>query len=108
MAKAKTPKLIKILVVPVGKKPVVREIATGLAAMQTIVGGYIQMVPIAKGIDLVCDEEGLMKGYPFNRAENLVNGGCIVGNFFITRTNASGGAQSLSPKDIKTYMERYT
>ena len=38
-----------------------------LDEMQAIVGGYIQVVPLKYNMQIVCDEEGKLKGYPVNR-----------------------------------------
>ena len=49
---------IKVLRVRVGQRPEVIEIDPGLSAMQEIVGGYIECLPIDFGIDLWLNEEG--------------------------------------------------
>lgn len=54
---------MKILVLEPGKKLEVREIKGDLASLQEVVGGYIERVPIsARGVNLICNEEGLLLG----------------------------------------------
>ena len=43
-------------------------------------GGWIEIVRIPKGMILVIDEEGLLKGMPFNRAASQLAGQPIVGD----------------------------
>jgi len=49
-----------------GTEYFVTEIDNTLEAMQKAVGGYIETVPIASDCVIVCDEEGLLKGLPYN------------------------------------------
>ena len=41
------------------------EIENTLEALQEYVGGYIETVTLARGICIVCNEEGRIKGLPF-------------------------------------------
>jgi hypothetical protein len=86
---------IRVLVYRVGQAPVVEEISDSLDALQAIVGGYIEPVPLAPNILLICNERGKLdglpfnrtvcvRGPPFNRATCGVEG--IVGDFFVVRT----------------------
>lgn len=99
--------MIRILFVGVGKRPEVREIDGELETMQKLVGGYIQMVPMGNGVDLVCDEEGKLKDYPLNQP--IFDGHDIVcGDFFLTRTGDEGECISLTDDDIKKYTDMFT
>ena len=72
---------MKILVFEPGKHPRVDDIPHTLERMQAIVGGTIQAIyPWNECAALVCDDEGLLKEYPFNRK---VEGNVIFGTFFI-------------------------
>ena len=57
---------MRCIVKPVGQPPEVCNIPNTLEAMQSLVGGYIQLVPIGLGIDLLCNEEGLLLKLPVN------------------------------------------
>lgn len=73
---------MRILKCEPGKYPRVVEIPHTLEDMQKVVGGMIQAVyPWEEPVALVCDEEGLLKQYPFNRQinEHLA----IFGTFFL-------------------------
>ena len=38
-----------------------------LKAFQTVVGGYIETVTVATDLVIICNEEGRLKGLPWNR-----------------------------------------
>ena len=73
---------ISVLVVEPEKKPYAKEISSGLSSLQHEVGGYIQAVyPWDDPVALVCDEEGLLKQYAFNRLvapEVAIFGTCFI------------------------------
>lgn len=58
----------------------VHEIENDLKALQEFVGGYIEVVPIAKDAAVICNEEGRLRGLPFN---TRVNGRAFVGPLLI-------------------------
>ena len=106
--------MIKILVFPVGDRAEVREIDGSLAAMQAIVGGYIEAVTLrtdATGtLSLICDEEGKIKGYPRNRYLADDSGAIhdmLVGQFFGTRCDLEGEAVDLTDQDIAYLRDRF-
>lgn len=73
---------MRILVCEPGKHPRGVEIPNELEEMQKMVGGYIQAVyPWEEPVALICDEEGLLKQYPFNR--HITDGVDIFGTFFL-------------------------
>ena len=54
-----------------------------LRALQEIVGGYIEAIyPYEEEVAIVCNEEGLINGLPFNRSVPGGYGG-VFGTFFI-------------------------
>ena len=59
-------KNIKILMKRPGETPTVVEPANDLAALQHLVGGYIETVTIAKDMVVICNEEGRLLGLPYN------------------------------------------
>ena len=84
-------KISVIVFEPPGTECEYREIDNTLEAMQEIVGGYIEVVPLCNkddepihGIVLVCNEEGKLKGLPDNIK---VWGDPIKGTCFICRTD---------------------
>lgn len=78
---------MKAIVVREGERPVVEEIGEGLRAMQTVVGGLIQMIrPWGNDVALVCNEEGKINGMPVNRILTDDKGrilDVIFGDFFL-------------------------
>ena len=78
---------MRVLVVEPGKRPMVREIETGLEPLQKAVGGLIEAVyPFEEPVAIICNEEGKIMGLPLNRAlldENgkvydIIAGTCLV------------------------------
>ena len=73
---------MKVLMIEPMKHPRVTDIPHTLESMQKAVGGYIEVTyPWEDQIALVCDEEGLLKGKPFNRMVSHASG--IFGTFFL-------------------------
>ena len=67
---------MKILMVEPGEAPRMTEVENELQALQGVVGGYIEVIaPWPDPVILVCDEEGMYKGTPWNRG--------IKGTFFL-------------------------
>jgi hypothetical protein len=91
---------IKIIKAPVGSEPFVVEIDNGLDAMQAQVGGLIEVVRV-DGLDLICNEEGLLLSLPYNRT---VGGHRIHGDFFLSRHDEDGEAVSVTTDDIKRFV----
>ncbi|MCF2661506.1 DUF3846 domain-containing protein [Pseudoflavonifractor phocaeensis] len=60
---------MRVLIVEPGRAPYEKEIPSGLAAMQNIVGGLIQaLYPFEEPVALICNDEGKLLGLPMNRA----------------------------------------
>ena len=49
-----------------GKTGHVIEVKHDLEELQRIVGGYIEMVPLFPNLVALCDEDGRLKGSPYN------------------------------------------
>lgn len=96
----------RILSVPVGSSPLELTIPRGLEAMQQQVGGYIEMVTLEEGIDLVCNEEGKLQGLPANRVIPELRD-TIRGDFFISRHDDEGETIDLTDEDVKKYTKRF-
>ena len=77
---------MNVLVVEPGYLPYEKEIkddADHLKQMQSIVGGLIEPIyPYHEEVAIVCNEEGLINGLPFNRSVPGGYGG-VFGTFFI-------------------------
>ena len=77
---------MNVLVVEPGYLPYEKEIkdsADHLEQMQAIVGGLIEPIyPYQEEVAIVCNEEGLINGLPFNRSVPGGYGG-VFGTFFI-------------------------
>ena len=70
---------IKVLYKKVGREPEVVEIENTLQAMQSLVGGFIEVIPYDY-YELVCNDAGILQGlYPNVGFDYDI----INGNFFI-------------------------
>ena len=97
---------IRILVVEPHKAPYVTNIANHYTAMQEIVGGDIEFVPLHDGdCHLYCNDEGKLDGLPGNR--RMDNGDILCGTFFICADNGEGNDASLNDEQTARYMERF-
>ena len=56
---------MKVVVMKPDALPDVQDIPNTLEALQELVGGYIEVVELADGLAVVCDEEGRLKGKPY-------------------------------------------
>lgn len=74
---------IKIVIVEPKKQPYVAEVENELAALQKIVGGYIEPVTVATDAVLVCNEEGRLRGLEPNRQIGSDPLSVIYGTFFV-------------------------
>lgn len=97
-------KKIKVIKFPVDSDPLVIDIDAAkddesiLAAMQEIVGGLLELVRLPDGLDLWCNEEGVLLGMTPNR---IVAGHVIHGDFFLARHNEEGEPVSVTTDDIE-------
>ena len=70
------------------------DVGNGLQALQTEVGGYIQVVSlhdVADGIMLICNEDGHMLGLPYNFS--LPWGDHVVGTVLFVREDGEDGEE---------------
>ena len=95
-------KKIKVLYKRVGREPEVVEMENTLQSMQSMVGGFIEVIPYDNH-ELVCNEEGKIMGlYPNVGFDYDV----INGNFFIANDNyETGDFASLTDKNIEKIKE---
>lgn len=57
---------IRVLIKPVGEAAYLTRIDNTLNELQSIVGGYIEALTIAKDMVIICNEEGRINGSLFN------------------------------------------
>ena len=102
-----------VLVVEVGRQPMVKEIEGSRRSMQEIVGGYIQAIyPWMEEVALVCNEEGKINGMALNRPllddrGQMVD--IIAGTFFICSAPIdSESFQSLTDEQIERYSRLFS
>ena len=96
---------MNVLVVEPGYLPYEKEI-NGLSEMQATVGGYIEAIyPYEEMVAIVCNEEGLINGLPFNRSVEGGYGG-VFGTFFVCGLSEDSFC-SLSPEQMKHYKEKF-
>lgn len=99
-------KEIRVLVVEPLQAPYEKNIENDYKAMQKVVGGYIEYVPLADGkCHIYCNEEGVIEGLPANRV--MDNGSVIFGTFFICGDTNDGNDKSLSDEQMEFYSERF-
>ena len=103
---------MNVLVVEPGYLPYEKEIPDTLnadehlRALQEIVGGWIEAIyPYDEEVAIVCNEEGLINGLPFNRS---VPGGYsgVFGTFFICGLGEDNFC-SLPPDLMKRFKSEY-
>ena len=96
---------MNVLVVEPGYIPYEKEI-NGLHEMQAVVGGYIEAIyPYEEQVAIVCNEEGLINGLPFNRSVEGGYGG-VFGTFFVCGLGEES-FDSLSPEQVKHFKEKF-
>lgn len=93
-------KTIRVVVARPGCEPVVASIGNNLDAMQGVVGGYIELVPV-NGLDLWVNEEGLLIGLPFNR---MIGGTPMVGTILVASSNEEGDTIGLTDAQVASAM----
>ena len=97
--------MMNVLVVEPGTLPYEKEI-NGLQEMQELVGGLIDAIyPYDDPVALVCNDEGLLLGLPFNRSVEGGYGG-ICGTFFVCGLGEDNFV-SLSPELMEKYREKF-
>ena len=96
---------MNVLIVEPGCAPYEKEIH-GLREMQAVVGGLIQAIyPYKEPVALVCNEEALLLGLPFNRSVEGGYGG-ICGTFFLCGLEADNFC-SLTPEQVRVYKKKF-
>lgn len=102
--------VIKVLKVEPDKAPELIEMPNELKAMQELVGGFIEVFPLAEDAAIVCNEEGKMNGMELNRP--IYHEGkmieIIAGTFFIAGDDLDiGEFVSLTDEQIAQYSKQF-
>lgn len=82
---------IRIMIKKVNEFPKVIEVENDLSVLQKIVGGYIEVVKMANGLDLVVNDSGLIDELPINftlKSHGILN---VHGDCFFTGVNYHTG-----------------
>ncbi len=97
---------MRVIVVEPMKEPYLKEIDGSLESMHEIVGGYIEAVyPFEEPVAVVCDEEGVLKGYPANR---IITPRMIIhGTFFLCGLGEED-FESTSEDYVEKFMNRFS
>ncbi len=96
---------MNVLVVEPGFAPYEKEI-NGIHEMQGVVDGTIEAIyPFEEKVAVVCNDEGLIRGLPFNRSIEGGYGG-ICGTFFVCGLTEDSFC-SLTPEQMKTYKQKF-
>ena len=96
---------MKVLIVKPGYAPYEAEI-NGLQEMQNVVDGTIQAIyPFEDNVAIVCNDEGIFLGMPFNRSMPGGYGG-VYGPFFVCGLGVENFC-SLTSEQVKTYTREF-
>ncbi len=102
---------MNVLMVEPGKTPYETQIGDGLQGMQEAVGGYIEAVYLyEEPVALICNEEGKLKGLPFNRALRDENGNVcdvVAGKFFLVGIGDEDDFTDLPHELAEQFTERF-
>ena len=94
---------IQVLKVEPGKVPEAVTIPNALAAMQQMVGGYIEVISL-DDVCLVCNEEGKLMGLPGSRR---LGEDVIAGTFFLAGDTPDGDFCSLTAEQIDRWGRHF-
>ena len=94
---------IRVLIVEPGKEPYEARIENTLGTLQSIVDGYIEMIPMESGVDLIVNDEGKCLNLPFNR---YITGNMLVGTIIVIGIK-NGETISLSPELAEKYKKYF-
>lgn len=103
-------KEIKVLMVEPGQHPKVTTLKNDLASLQEAVSigaenkGLIEIVGIADGVCILCNEEGKLIGLEGNRR---LGTDILVGVFYVVGENGCGDLVSLPDREIERYSKLF-
>lgn len=85
---------MKVIFKEPGKRCEYRDIELSLSALQEAVGGYLETVTIAEDLVIICNEEGRLKGLPYNCEAAGIN---FVGNILFVGADGEDFADVTVP-----------
>lgn len=94
---------ITCVIVPVGQSAYKAEICPSLTELQTLVGGYIEIIPLGDRLVLIGDEDAKISGKEGNRH---VGNDIIAGQFVVT-ASLDGDLVSLSSDEVEMLLQRF-
>lgn len=83
---ARKEKTLRCVVYRCGEEPTIEEIPNELHALQELVGGYLERIPLYDNMVILCDDDGKMKRLPLNRTVGRIP---IVGTFILVGEKGS-------------------
>lgn len=97
---------IRVVVCRTGIRSETIEVANTLAALQEIVGGYVERIALPDGCHLWINEEGRVDGLPQNRMCPVpVFGMDLRGDIVVSRGNADGDEIGLTAKEAQKWAK---
>lgn len=97
-------KSIKVLVVEPHMPPYEAIIPNELESLQSMVRGYIEVVPLSNSACIICNENGKLEGLEPNRR---LYGDVLVGRFIIVGDDGGEHFVSISREDIQKYTHQF-
>lgn len=76
-------KHVEITHIRAGKSTETKMVEANLETYQSLVGGYIEVVPVGNENLMVVNEEGLIHRLPHNQKASTLSGRNIVGDVFL-------------------------
>lgn len=101
---------LHVLRVEAGKIPEEITIGSGLKELQEVIGGHIEgAYYYPDPVVIICDEEGKIKGLPFNRAIRGEDGGIkdIMAGTFLICGDGGDNFESLSNELMEKYKTKF-
>ena len=95
---------LRVVVIEPGLPAEIREVGSGLASLQSLVGGYIEHVPFKDDIGFLVNEEGKLIGLPQNRINYY--GDVLVGTVVIIKT-CEGEFCSLTEAEAEDLLKMF-
>lgn len=90
--------------------PTLERIGTGLEAMQRLVGGYIEAVPLSgsfAGLTMWVNEEGRLNDLPRRPCPIWQHEPNIAGDYFVTRGTDDGELASITASDVEKLKQAF-
>ena len=101
--------MIRVLKIEPGSAPETVTMPNTLEAFQEAVGGYIEALWLGCGVCFICNEEGKLRGLPYNRPlldESGLPMDILQGTFFVTGVDGERFT-SLTDEQIQRYKDLY-